>query len=154
MILTAKAQVLFYIRKTLDNFCRNRFMSMEEFLKGEYNTTYYPATLWHQRAPGVKREAPDGIPKDCEDFYTTCAKEIWETLMTDGKLVTFDSVVKRVQLNKYYMDCTALLVDESQDLDAAQIDWLVQQALDHKTKVWFVGDAAQTIYSFPRSKID
>jgi hypothetical protein len=67
---------------------------------------------------------------------------------------TFDSVLYFAQLNRLQIVSTALLVDESQDLTACQIDWFSQQQ-DHGTQLFFVGDAAQSIYSFrgARSKL-
>jgi len=62
--------------------------------------------------------------------------------------------MKHVQLNQCEIDATAILVDESQDCDACQIDWLVKQNGPGKNpkQIFFVGDAAQTIYSFRGAK--
>jgi hypothetical protein len=61
-------------------------------------------------------------------------------------------VLKQAQLGvARIVGASALLVDESQDLNAAQVSWLSAQAL-YGLDVFFVGDAAQTIYSFRGAK--
>jgi len=93
-------------------------------------------------------------------FYIDCAKKIWELLdlsNTDPasftrQRFTFDSVLRNAQLARLELDCTALLVDESQDLTACQVDWFAIQASRYKKQVFFVGDTNQAIYGFRGAK--
>ena len=118
-------------------------------MKSKYST-YFPAKLWHERTGRSK--PPEGIPHTFDDFYTQCAKSVWDAVLSTGKLKTHDSIMKRAQLSKCEIDCSALLVDESQDLDGAQVDWLCTQAKLYGTHVYFMGDAMQTIYTFRGAK--
>ena len=152
--LKARRLVLFFIKKTLANFCRGA-ECMQRFMKSNYST-YYPAKLWH----GGKHDrikTPEGIRKNPGSFYIDCARAVWESLLSSGaggkgKLTTFDAIVKRAQLAQARLPVTACLIDESQDLDAAQIDFLCNQAKLQGTHLYFVGDAVQTIYSFRGAK--
>jgi superfamily I DNA/RNA helicase len=66
---------------------------------------------------------------------------------------TYDSILKRAQLLKSSkIPCTALLVDESQDLNECQIEWVCSQISAHGIQLYIVGDAVQTIYSFRGAK--
>lgn len=66
-------------------------------------------------------------------------------------LRTFDVDMKRAQLENLRVPCSALLVDECQDLDACQVGWIEDQRR-FGTHVFLVGDAAQCIYGFRRAK--
>eukprot|EP00729_Bicosta_minor_P008944 gene8944-27223_t len=63
---------------------------------------------------------------------------------------TYDSVIKQAALwgedGGEIQGITALLVDESQDMNPCQIEWLASHG--RTMQVYFVGDAAQTIYGF------
>ncbi|KAL7517357.1 hypothetical protein ACHAWX_002285 [Stephanocyclus meneghinianus] len=59
----------------------------------------------------------------------------------------FDTEMKKAQLMNLRIPCSVLLVDECQDLDECQVDFIDKQK-NFGTHVFFVGDAAQTIYSF------
>ena len=101
-------------------------------------------------------------------FYAEQAYEIWKYLRQKN-VVTYDILVKRVQLMDVVIPCTVLLVDECQDMDGCQVEWMKNQAKFGKfdfflltfcfqivaigTHVFFVGDAAQTIYSFRGARV-
>jgi len=76
--------------------------------------------------------------------------KIWDKVITDG-IRTFDIDMKKAQLKRLLIPCSILLVDECQDLDECQVDWLHSQS-KHGTHIYFVGDAAQAIYSFRGAK--
>jgi UvrD/REP helicase N-terminal domain/UvrD-like helicase C-terminal domain len=61
--------------------------------------------------------------------------------------------MKRVQYFALRVPGTIVLVDESQDLDACQVDWIGrQQVVLHRLPVIMVGDCAQAIYGFRGAK--
>ena len=66
--------------------------------------------------------------------------------MTVDELSSYDSFMKLVQLNSLLLKGTAMLVDESQDLNACQIHW-IKQHVGHMD-LYLVGDPVQTIYTF------
>ena len=45
-----------------------------------FGRTYYPAKLWHERAPSDKPKAPDGVPRVFGDFYVVQALRVWERM--------------------------------------------------------------------------
>jgi hypothetical protein len=59
--------------------------------------------------------------------------------------------MKKAQLKNLRIPCSVLLVDECQDLDACQVSFIARQK-DFGTQIFFVGDAAQSIYSFRGAK--
>ena len=66
---------------------------------------------------------------------------------------THDSMMKQAALrgaSGQIQGVSALLVDESQDMNPCQIEWLASHR--DKMQVFFVGDAAQTIYAFRGAK--
>lgn len=160
----ARRRMLTYVRKTLDLFVRSA-KTVERGLahKGDawrFNT-YFPCILWH------KERLPEGIDPllPQKGWYVQCAARAWGKMgCSPPDFFTFDSVVKQAQLACARLQgVSALLVDESQDLSEAQLSWLSAQALDpgvHRQStaskagcdVFFVGDAAQTIYSFRGAK--
>ena len=124
--------ILHYIAKTLLEFLHS---------DGEKpTTTYYPAIVWH------REDAPEGVPRDPGDIYIRCASALWDLIKQGPR--TFEAIQKVAQLCKLKLHNNNLLVDEAQDLDGAQLAWLVDQSIVHDKRLWLVGDAAQTIYSF------
>jgi hypothetical protein len=65
---------------------------------------------------------------------------------------TYDIEVKRAQLFQLEIPGTILLVDESQDMDGCQVDWVARQQVGFGAHVYVVGDPAQTIYGFRQAK--
>jgi len=64
---------------------------------------------------------------------------------------TFDIDIKMAQLKRLRIPCSVLLVDECQDLDECQVDWIESQK-HYGTHIFFVGDSAQCIYGFRMAK--
>ena len=116
--------VIYFIRKQLTVY----FMFLSAPVSSSFNRTYYPAVKYHDD------DVREFIP-DCGDFYVNGAKKMWSLLdlsRNGGSFFTFDSVLRNVQLKEYEIDCTALLVDEAQDLTACQMDWFILQAAKYK----------------------
>ena len=142
--------VQFYIRKTLEQFTRSLHDEATGLNPTTFGTTYYPAQLWHTRKQTRGSDAPEGVPRAHGTFYVDQARLVWTTDMNDPHKVragpttgfkgssrppvnpvndapraqnirTFGSIIKRCQLRRLKIDCTALLVDESQDLNACQV---------------------------------
>lgn len=140
-------QTKFFIRKTLTQ----AFLQKADIV---IQSCYYPAILHHTGRSNI-RPSP-GVPtseQEIRRFYIECAKMVWNEMQvqSDGsptQVASYESIMKRVQIGKYKIECTALLVDESQDLNACQVEWLFAQACLYNTHVYFVGDAAQSIHSF------
>ena len=83
-------------------------------------------------------------------FFADLCVEIWEHAVQHN-LRTFDIEIKKAQLKGLRISSSVLLVDESQDMDQCQVDWIDQQK-QHGTHVYFVGDMAQCIYGFRGAK--
>ena len=143
-----KKTVAFYIRKTL-----TRFLQSGDSLKDGFDpnrkypsNTYYPALLWHGKGK------VDGLCKHPKDFYVNIALKLFQDINSNKiRTVPFDFIIKKVQLENVQIPCDVLLVDESQDCTACQIEWLQSQSTSG-TQVVFVGDAVQTIYGFRGAK--
>jgi superfamily I DNA/RNA helicase len=60
--------------------------------------------------------------------------------------------MKPVQLLNIRVPGSILLVDESQDMDACQVDWIVRQQVEFGMHVYVVGDPAKAIYGFRGAK--
>jgi len=148
----ARRQVLFFIRK---QFIQKFVQTSNKGFPSTYDNfvLYYPIKLYDDKQivnmPSVKNPAN-------AMFYVKKAEKLWNLLdlqqhsnsSSSSDFVTFDTIVKNCQLRELPIKCSVLLVDESQDLNAAQIDWAVTQASLHKKQVFFVGDVNQSIYSF------
>lgn len=163
MIDRAHTQVLFYIRKTLDQFCRSA-MSLEQFQDSSFRQrNYYPATKFHSDHDDTVKEAtanesngenygfPTQYYKMKVGTYADVAYKVWQQLAEDN-VRTYNTEMKQAQLLKLRIPGTIVLCDESQDLDECQMNWIDTQAKNYNTLVYFVGDAAQTIYSFRGAK--
>jgi superfamily I DNA/RNA helicase len=146
----AERQVVFFLFKTLKQFCQSD-ISEEDWHDPalDRKRNYYPATLYHR--VGGDGEKSGFLPVHYSNrvrFYAEQACKLW-TLMKDIK--SYDFEMKRAQLLGIQIPGTALLVDECQDMDGCQVDWVASQ-VKHNKQVFFVGDAAQTIYSFRGAK--
>ena len=131
---------------------------------------------FHEGSDGNQMGFPSSVyrPLKKRSFYADQAYEIWKYLRQKN-IITYDILVKRVQLMDVVIPCTVLLVDECQDMDGCQVEWMKNQAKFGKfcflfanlfnlifvfkifaiigTHVFFVGDAAQTIYSFRGARV-
>lgn len=143
-----------FIRRTLETFMQSDRSEEEGFDHRVFGTTYYPAVLWHQ---GKKDPKVGNIPSRPGDFYTKQAKKVWDLISPvrvggakSSKVTAFDAVVKAAQLKNKRIPGTVLLVDEAQDMNSCNIDWLNKNR--PKKLVVFVGDAVQTIYGFRGAK--
>lgn len=156
----ARKTIVFFITKTLNMFIQGAKAEADSFKSlggyGRPSDLYYPARKWHERRESGKKP-PAGIPNyGFERFYFACAKKVWlkmkVTSTRQPEFYTYDSVIKCAQISQRKLDCSALLVDEAQDLTACQTDWFVQQAAARQIQVFFVGDAVQSIYHFRGAK--
>ena len=149
-MMKAHDQVIFWLAKSFNSFCINK-NSLEQ-LQDEKNTFrhYYPLKVSAFK-PGEKAEKL-GFPlasysnEQSYKFYADQCVVLWEHVIKNG-IRTFDTEMKRAQLNEVRIPGSVLLVDECQDLDACQVELIAKQ-LQYGTIIFFVGDAAQTIYSF------
>mmetsp|Transcript_12964 Transcript_12964/g.23839 ORF Transcript_12964/g.23839 Transcript_12964/m.23839 type:complete len:633 (+) Transcript_12964:102-2000(+) len=83
-------------------------------------------------------------------FYANTCVKIW-TYVVENQIRTFDIDLKKAQLQKLRIPCSVLLVDECQDLDECQVDWIEGQK-QFGTHIFFVGDSAQCIFGFRGAK--
>ncbi|KAJ3068713.1 F-box DNA helicase 1 [Podochytrium sp. JEL0797] len=134
----------FYIFKTLETWYRS--VHPREKLSDPW-MTYYPAKLKHKGDWGF----PEG------KFYLEIAAEIWDKMWTGNYPIPFDAFLKFAQLGHMRVspEITTILMDESQDSSACQLDLFVTQLATNNThthgkqrNVFLVGDAAQSIYFF------
>lgn len=147
----AEKQVVFFLYKTLIQFCHSQD-SLEMFAdRTRWERDYYPAKKFHF---GDKKALAYGfsphIYRGKVSWYANQANRLWNML---GNIRNYDLEMKRAHLAKLEIPGTALLVDECQDMDACQVGWVSDQYDGHGSKLIFmVGDAAQTIYSFHGAK--
>ena len=151
-----REQVEFFIYKTLVNFCRSEW-TLEVF-KGKpfFGRDYYPAKLYHKAGGRGEDAGFSSYIYDRSDdrgygFYASQAARLWEVALTED-IPSFDFSMKLAQLKKLRVPGSILLVDESQDMDACQVDWISKQQVEFGTHVYVVGDAAQAIYGFRGAK--
>jgi hypothetical protein len=111
--------------------------------------------------PYLKRFEP-GAGSDRVHFYSAAASEAWAHMTRAGESTSFDAITKYVALNGLrpvastgrsgangsQQNTLVALVDEAQDLSAAQVDYFVRLAAALGLLVIFVGDGVQTIYKF------
>jgi superfamily I DNA/RNA helicase len=148
----AEKQIVFFLYKTLVQFCHSHD-SLEMFcVRTRWRRNYYPAEKYHREGMGKAAGfspliygTPEGLA-----WYADQANRLWKML---GKVRNCDLEMKRAQLMKLEIPGTLILVDECQDMDACQVAWVSQQYQQHSKKLlYLVGDAAQTIYSFRGAK--
>jgi hypothetical protein len=89
------------------------------------------------------------LPKSYRFYADTCVK-LWEYVVQNN-IRTYDTEMKKAHMRNLRIPCSVLLVDECQDLDACQCAFVARQ-IEFGTQVFFVGDAAQSIYSFRGAK--
>mmetsp|Transcript_27674 Transcript_27674/g.65824 ORF Transcript_27674/g.65824 Transcript_27674/m.65824 type:complete len:1040 (+) Transcript_27674:188-3307(+) len=150
-MVTDKA--LFYARKAFVFFCHSKKTLAELKDRNNKKRHYYPVTCeFCEGGKACKLGFPPGIynKEKSWEFFADLAVEIWEKVTRDG-IKTYDIEMKRAQLRRIKIPCSVLLVDECQDLDECQVDWVSGQAR-HGTHLYFVGDAAQCIYGFRGAK--
>jgi len=138
-------KVVLFIRKTLITFLQRQY-SKDDWTPFAWWAVYYPAQKFHRN--NTERFS---YPEKYQTFYVSTAKDLYAHLES-GDTTTFDTVMKQVQLAASKLSYTAILVDESQDLNACQIDWISNQRLVHGTHIVLVGDPAQSIYGFRGAK--
>ncbi|KAJ3222640.1 hypothetical protein HDU81_009696 [Chytriomyces hyalinus] len=131
---------LFYVFKTLEFWYRST-RTREELTENDF-WTYYPAKLKHKDDWNFRHEK----------FYVNLAGEIWDQMWMGGFPINHDAYLKYAQLGYMQLPShiTTVLMDESQDSSACQLDLFVTQlAKSPKPRnVFIVGDAAQSIYYF------
>ncbi|KAJ3288076.1 hypothetical protein HDU79_005124 [Rhizoclosmatium sp. JEL0117] len=134
----------FYIFKTLETFYRSSHPRQK---LSDTWLTYYPAKLKHQS----DWKFPEGR------FYVDAAAAIWDKMWTGQFPITHDAYLKYAQLGNFVLPpyITTILMDESQDSSACQLDLFVVQLAKNpfnthpRTRnIFIVGDAAQSIYYF------
>jgi ATP:corrinoid adenosyltransferase len=151
MLEAAERQVVFFIFKTFGLFCRSPY-TVQQFKDPMFKyRNYYPAEKFHQNnADGEKQGFPSTVYSFKLGQYADMAGLVWEAATEQG-LRSYDIEMKRAQLKALRIPGSLLLVDESQDMDGCQVDWISKQ-VNNGAHVYFVGDAAQTIYSFRGAK--
>lgn len=141
-------KIVLYILKTLYAFLHSKKTFSEWKVSDKY-AVYYPAQKYHE----FEIQEPNLARSEYIKFYNSTAQELWSYMQGPKiKFRSFDSVMKQAQLGSFKINCQALLVDESQDMNGCQIAWIVEQHQIHKTHLFIVGDAVQTIYSFRGAK--
>lgn len=151
MLEAAERQVLFYVFKTFSSFCRSPY-TLEQFRDAKFrNRNYYPAKKFHcNGGEGEKQGFPSEVYCSKISKYADIACLVWDAA-EQQQCRSYDMEMKRAQLKALRIPGSLLLVDESQDMDGCQVDWISKQC-NHGTHVYIVGDAAQTIYSFRGAK--
>lgn len=145
-----KKKVEFFLFKTLHNFCISKMSLRELGNYSTFNRVYYPAVRYHQGSQ-ARNDGFEGYQyKNKISWYADTIYKLWSN-PEFMKIKSFDLEMKRAQLYKLEIPGTCILLDESQDCDACQIDWVAQQLL-HQKQVFLAGDAAQTIYGFRGAK--
>ncbi len=130
---TFAKKMILYIRKTLEIFL-NSYSSPANF-----NSIYFPAKKFHEKSV-------TSTNFNFNFFYVYEAMKLW-SIIVSSPYRSFDCLAKQAQLGMYRIDASALLVDESQDLNGCMLAWLIGQRR-FQTHITLVGDAAQSIYSF------
>ena len=136
----AREQVVYFIFKTFTNNFAHDKRSLQDFKKKSNDWRhFFPVKKgWH--SAGEKGEKEFGFPShhyansDVFSFYADMACFVWDFVESQD-LRSHDIEMKRAQLNKRQIRGSILLVDESQDLDGAQIDWVQNQAELYGTHV-------------------
>ena len=151
-----RRQRAFWIAKTMMSFLQNKTPEDD----AAAFKMYYPARLYYEGEKRLDKNTPEAAAK----FFRVRARRLWDELKVDpqtrksnsGKYM-HDVIQKQAQLDKCTVkNCDAILVDESQDLTECQVRWMTTQRGNKKDnarrQVFFVGDMAQTIYSFRGAK--
>ena len=136
MIDRAYKQVLFYIRKTLDQFCRSS-MSLDQLQDSSFRQRhYYPAKKFHSDREDTVKEANEsngetyGFPTQYYKMkigtYADIAYKVWQKLAEDN-VRTYNTEMKQAQLLKLRIPGTIVLCDESQDMDECQMNECIDE---------------------------
>lgn len=149
-----RKQVVYYLKKTFLNFVHSN-MSIEQLKTENYwSRHWYPirSAVFSRDGQATKLGFPPEIysRKESYRFYADTCVKFWEYLV-EHNVRTYDTEMKKAQLRGLRIPCTVLLVDECQDLDACQVAFIAKQKI-FGTQVFFVGDSAQSIYSFRGAK--
>ena len=141
-------KVSFFIWKTFDQFLKSD-LSVENGFEPKDKNVYYPARLYHEKESHLR-----GLPNfyNAKIFYMKMSRKLWVEFGQPGGKCTHGTIMKSVQLSRVRMSCTALLVDESQDLNQCQLSWILCQHSLHGTHLYVVGDPAQAIFGFRGAK--
>ncbi|CAB9498481.1 expressed unknown protein [Seminavis robusta] len=147
---TARQRVEFYLFKTLNNFC-TKSMSRQDFGKRTtFGRVYYPAMKFHRSEKGDKLGFSAKVYGNRIDWYADMACILWDKAV-EQDIRTFNFIMKRTQLLCLEVPGTILLIDESQDMDGCQVNWVADQ-VKYSKHAYVVGDAAQSIYGFRGAK--
>eukprot|EP00956_Cyclotella_meneghiniana_P025124 scaffold51741_cov86-Cyclotella_meneghiniana.AAC.5 len=137
-----KDQVVYYILKTFQHFLQSS-MTLEEFKDDtNWKRHYYPAIDFKADSKNYKLGFPPHIyklPKN-QRFYADISVKLWEYVVQSNNR-SYDIEMKKAQLNNLRIPCSVLLVDECQDLDGCQVEFIAKQI-----------DFAQSLYSFRGAK--
>ena len=131
-----------WVFKTLERWYRSA-APLDHLARNDYYT-YYPA----------KKDHKEKIGGEAGMFYVKTAREIWDKIWKNDLPLTHDIYLKKAQLDSLQMaSFTVILLDESQDVNACQLDAFVTQQTSkpqdgRKKDIFIVGDTVQSIYSF------
>ena len=91
-------------------------------------TVKKPGGEFHEGGAAAKLGFPPNIYslESSYTFYADLCVKIWAYVVKYG-IRTFDIEIKKAQLNQLCIPCSVLLVDECQDLDECQVDWIEGQ---------------------------
>jgi len=140
-------KVIYFIRKTFTKYCQSNKANVPE---------YYPVKKFFEHCQVTKssnkpetQASKMGFPpvyKTRMTFFVEEATRLFD-YCREHNITSHDIRMKKAQLAKLKIPCTVLLVDECQDMDECQLDWVMKQ---HRfgTAIFAVGDAAQQIYSW------
>jgi superfamily I DNA/RNA helicase len=149
--------VAFWIYKTLVRFMQSNDDEATGFDPAVFWTCYFPA-VEHYAGKGRTKLPGEPSVESARHFFCSCAKKLWSWLRVDQRTKRSqcgrwlqDSVMKQVQVDDFTIREKVILVDESQDLTACQLWWIHGQRRWGK-QIFFVGDPAQSIYSFRGAK--
>ena len=174
-------KALYYLVKSFNNFCKKKMSLetlKNEVGRHWYPCEYIFTDLFaamvgltlilrvvhsvNNKCPGCVFKETDGqatklgfppaiySPESSYSFFADTAVEVWEYVVRSGYR-TFDIETKKAQLKGLRIPASVLLVDECQDLDEAQVEW-IQGQKEYGTHIYFVGDSAQSIYGFRGAK--
>ena len=142
-----------YLFKTLENFTRKN-TSLETLKdKMQRSRHYYPLTSeFRENGVAAKLGFPPHIYslESSYSFFADTCVEIWDYIVMNG-IRSYNIEMKKAQLQNLRIQCTVLLVDECQDLDECQVDWIEGQK-KFGTHIFLVGDSVQCIYGFRGAK--
>jgi len=142
-----------YLFKTLENFTRKN-TSLETLKdKMQRSRHYYPLTSeFKENGVAAKLGFPPHIYslESSYSFFADTCVEIWDYIVMNG-IRSYNIEMKKAQLENLRIQCTVLLVDECQDLDECQVDWIEGQK-KFGTHIFLVGDSVQCIYGFRGAK--